>query len=51
MPKLTVCVKNMIDKSTKAIAVKQDIAVTLMSRDYKGMNNYGSNGVIERSDN
>lgn len=46
--KITACVKNMIDKSTKATAVKQDIAATLMSRDYKGMNNYGSNGVIEK---
>ena len=24
-----------------------DIAVTLLSRDYKGLSNYGSNGVIE----
>ena len=46
-PRLTVCVKNMIDKTAKASAVKWDIATTLLSRDYKGMNNYGSNGVIE----
>lgn len=37
----------MIDKQQKASAVKEDIAVTLMGRDYKGINNYGSNGVIE----
>ena len=49
--KLTVCVKNMIDKNARASAVRQDIATTLMSRDYKGMNNYGTNGVIEWSDN
>ena len=24
-----------------------DVAVTLMARDYKGFDNYGSNGVIE----
>ena len=24
-----------------------DVAVTLMARDYKGLDNYGSNGVIE----
>ena len=24
-----------------------DIATTLLARDYKGLNNYGSNGVIE----
>ena len=24
-----------------------DIATTLMARDYKGLDNYGSNGVIE----
>lgn len=24
-----------------------DIAVTLLARDYKGLSNYGSNGVIE----
>ena len=24
-----------------------DIATTLMARDYKGLNNYGTNGVIE----
>lgn len=27
-----------------------EIAVTLLSRDYKGVNNYGFNGVIERMD-
>jgi DNA (cytosine-5)-methyltransferase 1 len=47
-PRLTVCVKNMIDKTAEVSAVQQDIAVTLMSRDYKGMNNYGCNGVIEK---
>lgn len=35
------------DKTRKPDFQFADIAVTLMARDYKGLNNYGSNGVIE----
>lgn len=35
--------KDMGEKAEKKI----DIATTLLARDYKGLNNYGSNGVIE----
>lgn len=35
--------KNMGEVAEKPI----DVAVTLMARDYKGLDNYGSNGVIE----
>ena len=45
---LTVCVKNMIDKNAKPEAKAIDVATTLMARDYKGMNNYGANGVIQQ---
>lgn len=39
--------KNMIDKSKEVEAEKIDVAGTLMARDYKGVNNFGMNGVIE----
>ena len=35
------------DESRVPDARKTDIATTLLSRDYKGLSNYGSNGVIE----
>lgn len=38
--------KNMIDKNKECEFEKSNIAVTLMARDYKGLNNYGSNGVL-----
>jgi len=37
----------MIDNSKEPQAEITNVAVTLMARDYKGLNNYGSNGVIE----
>ena len=43
----TVLLKGMIDKELEPQALKIDISSTLMSRDYKGLNNYGTNGVIE----
>lgn len=39
----TVLLKNM----GKTVDKKIDVAVTLRARDYKGLDNYGSNGVIE----
>ena len=43
----TVLLKGMIDKQLEPQAQKIDVSSTLMSRDYKGINNYGTNGVIE----
>lgn len=43
----TVALTNMIDRKLEADAKKTDCGITLMARDYKGLNNYGSNGVIE----
>ena len=37
----------MVDKELEPHALKIDVSSTLMSRDYKGLNNYGTNGVIE----
>lgn len=37
----------MSDGSRGGLKGKIDIAQTLMARDYKGLSNYGSNGVIE----
>lgn len=42
----TVIMKNMIDKNLEPDAKIIDVACTLMARDWKGINNYGSNGVI-----
>ena len=39
----TVLLKNMGETVDKQI----DVAVTLRARDYKGLDNYGSNGVIK----
>ena len=41
--KETWLLKNMVETSQKQI----DVAVTLRARDCKGLDNYGSNGVIE----
>ena len=35
------------DKSREPRAEQTDIACTILARDYKGLSNYGSNGVIE----
>lgn len=42
----TVIMKNMIDKNLEPNAKITDVACTLMARDWKGANNYGTNGVI-----
>ena len=36
-----------LDVSSLGAEKPIDVAVTLMARDYKGLDNYGSNGVIE----
>lgn len=41
--------KDMIDKEKEPSAVRTDVAVTLMARDYKGVNNYGTNGAVSKS--
>ena len=43
----TVLLKGMVDKDLEPQASKIGVSSTLMSRDYKGLNNYGTNGVIE----
>ena len=42
----TVILYNMVDKKNKSDIKQTSIACTLMQRDYKGINNYGFNGVI-----
>ena len=42
----TVLLKNMMNDKTPEIKVT-DEATTLMARDYKGLNNFGFNGVLE----
>lgn len=42
----TVILYNMVDKKNKPNSKQTNIACTLMQRDYKGINNYGFNGVI-----
>ena len=37
----------MIDKTKEVEAEKIDVAGTLMAIDYKGVNNFGMNGVVE----
>lgn len=46
---ITVILKNMGSSDIKRIPdyMLADIATTLLSRDYKGLGNYASNGVIE----
>ena len=36
-----------LDENRNPSAELSDISVTLLSRDYKGLSNYASNGVIE----
>ena len=45
--KEAVVLKGMVDKNLEPSATKQDIVSTLLARDYKGLNNFGTNGVIE----
>ena len=49
MKQITVILKNMgsSDKKREPSFQKSDIATTLLSRDYKGLSNFASNGVIE----
>lgn len=42
-----VLLKGMIDKGLEPTATKQEVAMALLARDYKGLNNFGTNGVIE----
>ena len=43
----TLLLKGMVDKDVEPTASVIDVSTTIMSRDYKGLNNYGTNGVIE----
>ena len=43
----TLLLKGMVDKDIEPAASVIDVSATIMSRDYKGLNNYGTNGVIE----
>lgn len=43
----TCVLKNMIDKKKEPTLDFQDVGVTILARNYKGLNNYGSNGVLE----
>lgn len=42
-----VLLKGMVDKDFEPSAKKQEVATTLLARDYKGLNNFGTNGVVE----
>lgn len=43
----TLLLKGMVDKDIEPTASIIDVSTTIMARDYKGLNNYGTNGVIE----
>ena len=43
----TLLLKGTVDKAIAPTASKIDVSTTIMARDYKGLNNYGTNGVIE----
>jgi|GEM_PF-891359 hypothetical protein len=43
----TLLLKGMVDKNIEPTASVIDVSAAIMSRDYKGPNNYGMNGVIE----
>lgn len=49
MNQITVILKNMGSSDKKRIpdCWESDVATTLLSRDWKGLSNYASNGVIE----
>ena len=42
-----VLLKGMIDKNLEPTATKQNVATTLLARDYKGVGNQATTGVIE----
>ena len=43
----TLLLKGMANKDIEPTASVIDVSATIMARDYKGLNNYGMNGVIE----
>jgi hypothetical protein len=43
----TVSLTGMTSKKHKPDAVNVEIATTIFARDYKGLSNFGTNGVIE----
>lgn len=43
----TLLLKGMANKDIEPTASVIDISTTIMARDYKGLNNYGTNGVVE----
>lgn len=43
----TLLLKGMVDKNIEPTASVIDVSAAIISRDYKGPNNYGTNGVIE----
>lgn len=43
----TLLLKGMVDKDIEPTASVIDVSTTIMARDYKGLNNYGTNGVVE----
>ena len=49
MKQMTVILKNMGSSDKKRIpdCCESNVATTLLSRDWKGLSNYASNGVIE----
>lgn len=49
MNRITVILKNMGSSDKKRVpdCWESDVATTLLSRDWKGLSNYASNGVIE----
>lgn len=46
--KEAVLLRNMTDRNKEPSADVTDVACTLMARDYKGLSNFGTNGVIEK---
>ena len=42
-----VLLSGMLSENLNQNAKQIDVACTLLARDYKGLNNYGSNGVLE----
>ena len=43
----TLLLKGMVNKDIEPTASVIDVSTTIMARDYKGLNNYGTNGVVE----
>lgn len=46
----TIVMKNMVNKQREATCRKSDIATTIMARNYKGVNNFDFNGVLEKTE-